>query len=101
MEVLSPALVREWCRLDAGADDATLEMLESSAIDVIEHDLGVPVRALADDATGVIVQPTIPLSVRHAIALFIGAHFNEREGATEEAMRAIRNLCAPHRRLPL
>ncbi len=100
MEILSPALVREWCRLDDGVDDATLVLLESSAIDVIEHDLGVPVRPHTD-ATGAHVVPIIPLSVQHAIAVFIGAHFNEREGSTEDAMRAIRNLCAPHRRVPL
>ena len=101
MEILSPALVREWCRLDAGADDATLDMLESSAIDVIEHDMGVAVRPFTDAETSAVITPTIPLSVQHAIALFIGAHFNEREGSTDDAMRAIRNLCAPHRRLPL
>lgn len=97
MEILTVELAREWCRLDANVDTSTLEMLESAAIDIIEHELNRPLRPYDDAETGAVVTPIITQSIKHAIALYIGAHYDNRDGAVDQAMRTIRALVAPTR----
>ncbi|SOB86763.1 hypothetical protein SAMN06297144_1872 [Sphingomonas guangdongensis] len=96
MEVLIETQLREWCRLEEGVDTLTLTMLESAAIDVIEHQLNGRIRPYVDEE-GATVTPLISESIKHAISVYVGAHFNDRDGAVDEAMRAVTRLCAVHR----
>jgi hypothetical protein len=96
MEILKDAEIQEWLRIDSGRDVATISMLESSAIDIVEHETGLILRPFTD-VLGVIVKPTVPASLKHAIALLVGANFDDRAGATGDAMTAAKRLCAPFR----
>lgn len=99
MEFLDPDLVREWCRLDPSVDTATLSLLETSAIECVEHEIGRKLRVHVID--GEQVTPVVPESIRHALVVFISAHFDNRSGAVDDAIRTVRRLCAPHRVMTL
>ena len=96
MEILTDIQVQEWLRIDSGRDVATLDMLEASAIDVVEYETGLILRQYTD-ILGVVVKPKVPASLKHAIALLVGANFDDRAGATGDAMTAAKRLCAPWR----
>lgn len=83
--IITPEELSEWLRLDENTDKLTLDMLVGSALEVIQHEL---------DA--IVVEPA-PLSIKHAIAVFVGAHFDDRAGAQDAAMVTIKRLCAPYR----
>lgn len=97
MELVSKEQLQEWLRLDPDNDLATLEMLASSAVDVIEHETGLRLRSFSDPITHETVQPFVPVSLKHAIAVFVSGHFNERDGSTDAAILTVKRLCAPFR----
>jgi len=41
----------------------------------------------------------IDLSLRHAIAVLVSASYNNREEVSDQTMRTVERLCAPHRRI--
>ncbi|MDG2532067.1 hypothetical protein P6144_00255 [Sphingomonas sp. HITSZ_GF] len=43
----------------------------------------------------------VPLSLRHAIAVLVGAGYDNREAIDPKTMQTVANLCARHRRLVL
>jgi hypothetical protein len=96
MEILTDAQIQEWLRIDSDRDVATIAMLESSAIDIVEHETGLILRPFTD-VTNVIVKPKVPASLKHAIALLVGANFDDRAGAVGDATTAAKRLCAPWR----
>lgn len=83
--IISTEELREWLRLDADTDQLTLEMLVASATAVIEHDVGAPINLPA------------PVAIKHAVAVFVAAHFDDRSASNDAAMVTIRRLCAPYR----
>lgn len=83
--IISTPELQEWLRLDADTDQLTLDMLVASATAVIEHEIGAP-----------IVLPA-PIAIKHAVAVFVAAHFDDRAASNETAMVTIRRLCAPFR----
>jgi hypothetical protein len=97
MKIITEEQLQEWLRLDPNTDIDTLTMLADSAIDVIEHETGRVLLPYVDILTGQIVTPIVPQSLKHAIAVFVAAHFSDREGATDSVMTTVRRLCAPFR----
>ncbi|KQO06908.1 head-tail connector protein [Sphingomonas sp. Leaf242] len=96
MNIIEEEQIQEWLRLDPSTDIYTLNMLVDSAIDVIEHHTGRTYLPYDDPLLG-IVTPAVPTSIKHAIAVFVAAHFADREGATDTVMTTVRRLCAPFR----
>lgn len=41
----------------------------------------------------------IPEALRHAIAVLVSASYNNREEISDQTMRTVERLCAPHRRI--
>lgn len=97
MEILTDAQIQEWLRIDSDSDVATIAMLESSAIDIVEYETGLALRPYINALTSTSVTPLVPASLKHAIALLVGANFDDRAGATQDAMVAMKRLCAPWR----
>ena len=97
MNIITEEQLQEWLRLDPDTDLETLKMLVDSAIDVIQHETGRVLRPYSDILTGETVAPIVPISLKHAIACFVAAHFSDREGATDSVMTTVRRLCAPFR----
>lgn len=97
MSIVSPIQLSEWLRIDPNKDIATINMLVSSAVDVIEHETGRKLRTYTDPDTEQEVIPVVPESLKHAVAIFVSAHFDDRSGDTSAAMVTLRRLCAPFR----
>jgi hypothetical protein len=97
MNIVTNEQIAEWLRLDPDTDEATLGLLVDSAIDVISHETGLQLRPFLDPLTQLPIVPTVPASLKHAIAVFVAAHFSDREGEQDMAMVTIRRLCAPFR----
>lgn len=99
MEIITPEQIQEWLRIDPDADTATINMLVSSAIDVVEYKTGRVLRPYSqlNAVSGDIetITPTVPESLKHAISLFVSAHFDDRAGADDAAMLAVDRLCRP------
>lgn len=95
MEIISPAQIEEWLRIDPNTDAASLDMLVSSAIDIIEHETGRYLRPYTVPVTMQEVVPPVPRALQHAIAVFVSAHFDDRAGSADDAMRTLKRLCAP------
>lgn len=83
--IIFPEELREWLRLDADTDQLTLEMLIGSATAIIEHEVGATILLPA------------PVAIKHAVAVFVAAHFDDRAASNDAAMVTIRRLCAPYR----
>lgn len=100
MEIITPEQIQEWLRLDPDTDTATLNMLVSSAIDVVEYKTGRILRpySAVNPVTGAseTITPTVPDSLKHAISLFVSAHFDDRAGSDDAAMLAVDRLCRPY-----
>jgi hypothetical protein len=99
MEVITQDQIEQWLRIDPSADEETVNMLVSAGVDHVEAITGRKVRpyTVTDPDTQVTstVTPTVPQGLKHAISLFVSAHFDDRAGSNEKAMVAIRNLCQP------
>lgn len=69
--VITSQEVKNWCRIDSDADDASISLLIASAQ---EH---------AAAYTGRILDPlTCPASIKQAIAVFVADLYANREGQT-------------------
>lgn len=98
MEILTPDLLQEWVRIDPGFDTSTLDMLEASAIAVIASYTGLRLLPFTDIVTGITypaIDP-IPQAIKHAIAVYIHAHYDNRTGNPADAMAAIKAIVAPY-----
>ena len=99
MEIITPEQIQEWLRIDPDTDEATLNMLVSSAIDMVEYKTGRVLRPYSqlNTVSGAIetITPLVPESLKHAISLFVSAHFDDRAGADDAAMLAVDRLCRP------
>lgn len=97
MQILTPEEIAEWVRIDTAQDELTLNMLEAGAIDIVEHHTGLRLLPYTDIVTGEAVTPLVPLTLKHAIAVLVHAHYDDRTGADERTMQAVQRLCAPWR----
>lgn len=97
MEVVTLPQIQEWLRLDPDTDIGTLNLLVSSAIDIVEHETGRTLRPYVDPLTTLTVTPVVPESLKHAVAVFVSAHFDDRAGSNEAAMKTVKALCLPYR----
>lgn len=99
MEIITPKQIQEWLRIDPETDETTLSMLVSSAIDLVEYKTGRTLRPHCrlniDTGETETVTPPVPESLKHAIALFVSSHFDDRAGANDEAMVAVDRMCRP------
>lgn len=100
MEILTAEEISEWLRLDPDTDQLTLDMLIASAIDIVEHRTGMKLRPYLDQDNEIIT-PAVPMGLKHAIALFVSAHFDDRSGSNEAAMKSIDALCQRYRTVAL
>lgn len=97
MNIITEEQINEWLRLDPSTDTETLNILVDSAIDIVQHETGRILLPYTDPLTQEYVTPVVPQSLKHAIAVFVAAHFSDREGATDTVMTTVRRLCAPFR----
>lgn len=97
MEIVTQEQLEEWLRIDPDTDETTLNMLVSSAIDQIEHHTGLVLRPYTDPVSLMAVEPLVPASLKHAVAVLVHASFDNRTGSNEDAWRAVKALCAPWR----
>jgi len=83
--VITAEEVRNWCRIDDDADDATIDMLILAAQDA------------ASSYTGLLLDPlTCPAAIKQAIAVFVADLYANREGQTVGEKTFMR-LLSPYR----
>ena len=83
--VISALEVKEWCRIDDDADDATIDLLILAAQDA------------ASSYTGLLLDPlTCPPGIKQAIAVFVADLYANREGQTV-GEKTFYRLLSPHR----
>jgi len=83
--VISALQVKEWCRIDNDADDATIDLLILAAQDA------------ASSYTGLLLDPlTCPPGIKQAIAVFVADLYANREGQTVGEKTFMR-LLSPYR----
>lgn len=83
--VITAEEVRNWCRIDGDADDATIDLLILTAQDA------------ASSYTGLLLDPlTCPPGIKQAIAVFVADLYANREGQTVGEKTFMR-LLSPYR----
>jgi len=83
--VITSQEVKEWCRIDDDADDATIDLLILAAQDA------------ASSFTGLFLDPlTCPPGIKQAIAVFVADLYANREGQTV-GEKTFYRLLSPHR----
>lgn len=85
MEILTAAEVVEWTRQDIDVDSATFRNLQLAARAHVEHITG-----------RILTKATCPEALKHAMLVFIAAHYDDRAGSNEAAMKTVRSLCLPY-----
>jgi hypothetical protein len=96
MDIVTPEDIAEWLRIDPFEDIATVKMLVASAIDIIESETGRVLRPYVHAISGETIAPPVPESLKHAVAVFVAAHFDDRSGDTAPAMMTLKRLCRPY-----
>ncbi|WP_336869472.1 head-tail connector protein [Sphingomonas sanguinis] len=94
--LITQSELQEWLRIDAGTDPNAIQMLVDSGADIVEHLTSRRIRPYTD-GDGKLVTPIVPTALKHAIAVHVAAHFDDRAGDTTAAMMTISRLCAPFR----
>jgi len=85
LTVITSQEVKEWCRIDDDADDATIDLLILAAQDT------------ASSYTGLLLDPlTCPAAIKQAIAVFVADLYGNREGQTVGEKTFMR-LLSPYR----
>ena len=85
LTVISAVEVKEWCRIDDDANDATIDLLILAAQDA------------ASSYTSLLLDPlTCPAAIKQAIAVFVADLYANREGQTVGEKTFMR-LLSPYR----
>lgn len=83
--VITAEEVKNWCRIDDDADEATIDLLILAAQDA------------ASSYTGLLLDPlTCPPGIKQAIAVFVADLYANREGQTV-GERTFMRLLSPYR----
>ncbi len=95
-DIVTTEQIAEWLRIDPTADKTTIDLLVASGVDIVSHQTNRILVPHINVITGEVVMPIVPAALKHAIAVFVSSHFDDRSGDTSAAMKTISRLCAPY-----